>query len=1177
MSKEFMTMDGNKAAAYVSYAFSEVATIYPITPSSPMPEHVDTWAANGKKNLFGQTVKVTEMQSEAGAAGATHGSLAAGALTTTYTASQGLLLMIPDMFKIAGERLPGVFHVAARAIASHALSIYGDHQDINAARMTGFAFLASNSVQEAMDLGAVAHLSAIEGNVPFVHFFDGFRTSHEIQKIEVWDYEDLRDMLNMEAVQKFRNRSLNPNRPKTMGTAQAPDVYFQNLEASNTAYENIVPIVEKYLAKVSEKTGREYNLFDYYGAEDAEQVIVLMGSVAETAEEVVDYLNNNGKKVGIVKVRLYRPFSTDHFLKAVPKTAKKIAVLDRTKEKGSQGEPLYLDVRSSYYNEDNKPVVVGGRYGLGSKDTTPTHILAVFKNLDQDQPKDGFTIGINDDVTNTSLDQSEELKLVEEGTTRCKFWGFGSDGTVGANKQAITIIGDNTDMYAQGYFDYDSKKSGGLTVSHLRFGTSPIRSTYLLDEADFVSCSKQAYVNQYDLLRGLKKGGKFLLNCTWSEDELDTHLPAKMKKYLADNDIEFYIVNANEIAADLGLGSRINMIIQSAFFKLSKVLPLDEAVGYLKDSIVKSYGHKGDDIVNMNYAAVDAGTDALVKVEVPAEWANAQDPEVDTKDVPQFITDIVLPMLRQEGNDLPVSVFMDRDDGHWDHGTSAFEKRGIALEVPEWQIENCIQCNQCSYVCPHAVIRPFLLDEEDVANAPETFQSKKAIGKGLEGYQFRIQVSTLDCTGCGNCADVCPAKEKALVMKPLEEQYENQKGNWEYANEVVGYKDDLMDRGTLKGSQFVQPLLEFSGACAGCGETPYARLVTQLFGDHMLIANATGCSSIWGASAPATPYTTNSDGCGPSWGNSLFEDAAEYGFGMLLATESNRSLVETKMNEFLSLNLSSKWNDLFKAWIDGKDELDASKAAMVEIVNNQEDKVDDDNGQKLVDEILNLTDYMVKKSIWIFGGDGWAYDIGYGGLDHVLASGKDINILVMDTEVYSNTGGQASKATPLAAVAQFAASGKRVTHKDLGLMQAQYGYVYVAQVAMGANQNQTLKALREAEAYNGPSLVIAYAPCINHGIRAGMGKSQRREKEAVEAGYWHLWRFDPRLAEEGKNPFQLDSKEPTADFQEFLQGEVRYTSLQRNFPEEAAELYAEAEKAAKDRYEKYVRLANVEY
>ena len=1177
MGQEFKTMDGNQAAAFVSYAFTEVATIYPITPSSPMPEHVDTWSANGRKNVFGKPVKVVEMQSEAGAAGATHGSLAAGALTTTYTASQGLLLMIPDMFKIAGERLPGVFHVAARAIASHALSIYGDHQDINAARMTGFAFLASNSVQEAMDLAAVAHLSAIEGSLPFVHFFDGFRTSHEIQKIQVWDQADLADMVNWEAVEKFRARSLNPNRPKTMGTAQAPDIYFQNLEASNQAYTDIIPVVEKYMAKVSEKTGREYGLFNYYGAEDAEQVLVLMGSVAETAEEVVDHLNANGEKVGIVKVHLYRPFSEKHFLAAVPKTAKKIAVLDRTKEKGAQGEPLYLDVRGAFYDEDVQPVIIGGRYGLGSKDTTPTHILAVFKNLKADQPKNHFTIGIEDDVTGHSLDQSEVLNIVEEGTTRCKFWGFGSDGTVGANKQAIKIIGDNTDMYAQGYFDYDSKKSGGLTVSHLRFGKTPIRSTYLLDEADFASCSKQAYVNQYDLLKGLKKGGTFLLNCTWGVDELDAHLPARMKNYLAKNDINFYIVNANKIAQDLGLGSRINMIIQSAFFKLSGVLPLDEAVGYLKDSIMASYGHKGDDIVQMNYGAVDAGTDALVKVEVPASWADAKDPEVDMKDVPEFISEIVLPMLRQEGNNLPVSAFTDRMDGHWDHGTSQVEKRGIALEVPEWQIDNCIQCNQCAFVCPHAVIRPFLLNEEDVKNAPESFTSKKAIGKGLEGYEFRIQVSTLDCTGCGNCADVCPAKEKALIMKPLEEQYENQKGNWEYANEVVGYKDDLMEKTTVKGTQFTKPLLEFSGACAGCGETPYAKLITQLFGDHMLIANATGCSSIWGASAPSTPYTTNADGCGPSWGNSLFEDAAEYGYGMLLATESNRDLIEAKINDFKALNLNSKWNDLFQAWIDGKDQVDASKAAAVEILNNQDEKVDNAEGQRLVDEIIALKDYMVKKSLWIFGGDGWAFDIGYGGLDHVLASGKDINILVMNTEVYSNTGGQSSKATPLAAVAQFAASGKRITSKDLGMMQAQYGYVYVAQIAMGANQNQTLKALREAESYNGPSLVIAYAPCINHGIRAGMGKSQRREKEAVEAGYWHLWRFDPRLEAEGKNPFQLDSKEPTGDFQEFLQGEVRYSSLKRNFPEEAAELYAEAEKAAKDRYEKYLRLSKVEY
>lgn len=1177
MAQQFKTMDGNQAAAYVSYAFTEVATIYPITPSSPMPEHVDTWAAHGQKNIFGKPVNVVEMQSEAGAAGAVHGSLAAGALTTTYTASQGLLLMIPDMFKIAGEHLPGVFHVAARALATHALSIYGDHQDINAARMTGFAFLCSNSVQEAMDLAAVAHLSAIKGSVPFCHFFDGFRTSHEIQKIQVWDYKDLAKMTDFEAVQNFRDRSLNPERPQTMGTAQAPDIYFQNAEASNQAYIDIVPIVEDYMAQVSEKTGRSYHLFDYYGAPDAEYVAVLMGSACEAMEQVIDHLQEKGEKVGMVKVRLYRPFSEKHFLAAVPKTAKRIAVLDRTKEKGAIGEPLYLDVRGAFYESDRHPMVIGGRYGLGSKDTTPTDLLAVFRNLQAEEPKEHFTISIEDDVTNLSLDRSEKLHIAEPGTTRCKFWGFGSDGTVGANKQAIKIIGDNTDMYAQGYFDYDSKKSGGLTVSHLRFGKTPIRATYLLDEADYISCSKQAYVHQYDLLKGLKDGGTFLLNCTWEPDELESHLPAKMKRYLAEHEISFYIVNASKIAQKLGLGSRTNMIIQSAFFNLSGVLPIEDAVGYLKDSIVKSYGHKGDDIVQMNYAAVDAGLHSVVKIDVPAAWKDAKDEEVDEADVPPFIRDVVFPMLRQEGNDLPVSAFMDRANGKWEQGTSQHEKRGIALYVPEWQIENCIQCNQCSYVCPHGVIRPFLLNEEEVANAPESFTSKKAIGKGMEGLNFRIQVSTLDCTGCGNCADICPAKNKALIMKPLEQVYEAQKGNWEYANEVVGYKDQIMDASTVKGSQFRKPLLEFSGACAGCGETPYARLVTQLFGDRMLIANATGCSSIWGASAPSTPYTTNACGQGPSWGNSLFEDAAEYGYGMLLATESNRALVATRMEEFLSRKVDSAWNERFQAWLDGREEVEASKAATVEILNAADEKVSDEEAQRLIDEVLALKDYMVKKSVWIFGGDGWAFDIGYGGLDHVLASGKNINILVMNTEVYSNTGGQSSKATPLAAIAQFAASGKRVTSKDLGLMQAQYGYVYTAQIAMGANHNQTLKALREAESYNGPSLVIAYAPCINHGIRIGMGKSQLREKQAVECGYWHLWRYDPRRVEEGKNPFQLDSKEPTADFREFIMGEVRYSSLKRNFPEAAEELYAEAEKAAKERYEKYVRMAKIEY
>ncbi|MDD7593715.1 MAG: pyruvate:ferredoxin (flavodoxin) oxidoreductase [Peptoniphilaceae bacterium] len=1177
MAQKFKTMDGNEAAAYVSYAFSEVATIYPITPSSPMPEHVDTWAANGMKNIFGKPVHVVEMQSEAGAAGATHGSLAAGALTTTYTASQGLLLMIPNMYKIAGEGLPGVFHVAARAVATHALSIYGDHSDINAARMTGFAFLCSSSVQEVMDLGAVAHLSAIEGSLPFVHFFDGFRTSHEINKVAVWDFDDLKEMVDFEAVKRFRNNSMNPNRPKTMGTSQSPDIFFQNTEASNKSYEDIIPIVEKYMAKVSEKTGRSYHLFDYYGDPEAENVVVLMGSACEAMEEVIDVERAAGKKIGMVKVRLYRPFSKKHFLEALPKTVKKIAVLDRTKEKGALGEPLYMDVQSALYEDERRPKVVGGRYGLGSKDTTPTHLLAVFRNLEQDEPKNNFTIGIEDDVTNLSLDQSEVLHIQDEGTTRCKFWGFGSDGTVGANKQAIKIIGDNTDQNAQGYFFYDSKKSGGLTISHLRFGKKPIRSTYLLDEADFVSCSKQAYVHQYDLLRGLKKGGVFMLNCTWDESELDEHLPGSMKRYLAQNDIQFYTINASQIAYDLGLGSRTNMIIQSAFFNLSKVLPIDEAVAHLKDSIVKSYGHKGDDVVAMNYKAVDAGIENVHKVAIPAEWANAEDEVVDLEGTPEFFQNVVRPMLRNEGDDLPVSAFVDRADGHWDVSTSAFEKRGIALYTPEWQIDNCIQCNQCSYVCPHAVIRPFLLTEEEAANKPEGFETKPAIGKGLQGYQFRIQVSQLDCTGCGNCADVCPAKEKALIMKPFEEQLEQQKGLWDYANDVVGYKEDLLPADSVKNSQFQKPLLEFSGACAGCGETPYAKLVTQLFGDHMLIANATGCSSIWGASAPSTPYTVNAEGCGPTWGNSLFEDAAEYGYGMLLAAESNRALIETKMNAFLELGLNSAWNERFEAWIDGKDDYKASKAATADILNAQDEKVDDAAAQQLLDDILDLKDYMVKKSQWIFGGDGWAYDIGYGGLDHVLASGKDVNILVMNTEVYSNTGGQASKATPLAAVAQFAAAGKRVQSKDLGLMQSTYGYVYVAQIAMGANQNQTIKALREAEAYKGPSLIIAYAPCINHGIRIGMGKSQFREKQAVEAGYWHLWRYNPMLAEEGKNPFTLDSKEPTGDFQEFLMGEVRYSSLKRNFPEEAAELYAEAERAAKERYANYVRMANMEY
>ncbi|MDD7044649.1 MAG: pyruvate:ferredoxin (flavodoxin) oxidoreductase [Peptoniphilaceae bacterium] len=1171
IKRAMKTMDGNTAAAHVSYAFTDVATIYPITPSSPMPEAVDVWAANGRKNIFGRPVQVKEMQSEAGAAGAVHGALSAGALTTTYTASQGLLLMIPNMYKIAGERLPGVFHVAARTLATHALSIYGDHSDVMAARQTGFALLASGSVQEVMDLSPVAHLSAIKGRVPFLNFFDGFRTSHEVQKIEVWDYKDLAPLVDYDAVRAFKNESLNPERPKTVGTAEK-NIFFQRMEASNTAYEDIVGIAEDYMHQINELIGTHYELFNYYGADDAEEIIVAMGSVCQAAEETVDALLKEGKKVGMIEVHLYRPFSKEHLLKAIPKTVKRIAVLDRTKEKGSVGEPLLLDVKSAYFDKEDRPLIIGGRYGLSSKDTVPGDIDAVFKNLASDQPKDDFTISINDDLTHKSLERTD-LKIREEGTTRCKFWGFGSDGTVGANKQAIKIIGDNTDMYAQGYYDYDSKKSGGLTISHLRFGKNPIKSTYLLDEADFMSCSKPAYVNQYDLLKGLKDEGAFLLNCAWTDEELEERLPGQMKRYIAEHKIHFYTIDASHIAQEIGLGSRTNMIMQSAFFKLAQIIDIDEAVKYLKDSIVKSYGHKGDDIVNMNYKAVDHGIESIHKVEVPESWINAEDDVKEELKASDFVKNIVKPMIEQKEDDIPVSAFADRTDGSFESGTTQYEKRGIALTVPEWQLDNCIQCNQCSFVCPHAVIRPFLVTADEKANAPEGFDTKKAIGKGMDEYEFRIQVSPLDCTGCGNCADVCPAPNKALIMKPFEEQVEAEKDNWTYAHEEVGYKDEVMDPTTLKGSQFRQPLLEFSGACAGCGETPYAKLVTQLFGDRMYVANATGCSSIWGASAPAMAYTKNCEGKGPAWGNSLFEDAAEYGYGMKLAADANMALLETNMNQFIELGLDTPFNEAFKAWIEGRHDVKASKEATAKILNLKDEKVEGEEANKLLNNIFDLKDYMIKKSIWIFGGDGWSYDIGFGGVDHVLASGEDINILVFDTEVYSNTGGQSSKATPLSAVAQFAASGKKVRKKDLGLMMTSYGYVYCAQVAMGANQNQTLKALKEAESYNGPSLVIAYAPCINHGIRIGMGKSQYREKQAVDAGYWHLWRFDPRLAEEGKNPFQLDSKEPKESFQEFIQGEVRYSSLKRSFPETADELYAEAEKAAKERYETYKRLA----
>ena len=1169
-----VTMDGNTAAAHVSYAFSEVSAIYPITPSSPMPEFIDKWAANGRLNLYGNPVSVTEMQHEAGAAGAVHGSLAAGALTSTYTASQGLLLMIPDMYKIAGERLPAVFHVAARSLSTCSINMYGDHQDVMAARATGFAMLASGSVQEIMDLSPVAHLSAIKARVPFVNFFDGFRTSHEIQKIDVWDYDQFEDMVDWKAIDDFKNDSLNPHRPTMRGVFEKSG-YFQRTEAQNKAYNGLPEIVLDYMNKINEKIGTNYSLFNYEGAEDATDIIIAMGSGTDTIQQTVEELNKDGRKVGLVKVHLYRPFSTKHLLEAIPKTVERIAVLDRTKEKGSAGEPLYLDVLESFSDSDRNPKIIAGRYGLGQKDTRPAHIKSVFDNLAKDEPKNHFTVGIIDDVTNTSLEVDNSFVISDGQTTRCIFWGNGGDGTVGANKNAIKIIGDNTDMFAQGYFDYDAKKSNGLTMSHLRFSPNPIHAAYFIDEADFVSCSPQAYVRQYDLVKNLKEGGIFLLNTIWSEEELEEHIPNYLLKEIADKNIKFYTVNASKIAQEVGLGHRTNMVIQTAFFILSEVLPIEDAIKYLKDSIEKSYGMKGQDIVDMNNKAVDRASEELQEIKVKEEWKNlGEDREGTNENEPDFIKNMVRPIINLEEDDLPVSTYLPYDDGQYMAGTSRYEKRGIALFVPEWNIDNCIQCNQCSYICPHATIRPFLLDEEQKKKAPEGFETKKAIGKGLEGYEFRIQVSPYDCMGCGNCVDVCPAPKKALAMKPIDEQIEKQAENWEYAHGEVGYRNDEIAPTNVKNSQFSQPLLEFSGACAGCGETPYAKLITQLYGDHQIISNATGCSSIWGSSVPSMPYCTNNNGEGPAWASSLFEDAAEYGYGMLLATKSNKFLLETLMKKFLELKVSTPLNDAFNEWLENNDDFEESKKAAIKIESLIANETDNDEANKIIERIKNLKDYLVKKSVWIYGGDGWAYDIGFSGVDHVLASGDDINIIVFDTEVYSNTGGQSSKATPLAAVAKFAASGKKVRKKDLGLMMTTYGYVYVAQVAMGANQAQTLKAIKEAESYHGPSLIIAYAPCINHGLKAGMGKTQRREKEAVASGYWHLWRFNPLLKEEGKNPFSLDSKDPTESFQEFLQGEVRYASLKKAFPEDADRLYAEAEEAAKERLESYKKMEN---
>ena len=1175
MAKKRKTMDGNEAAAYISYAFTDVAAIYPITPSSSMAEGVDEWAAHGKKNIFGQPVRVAELQSEAGAAGAVHGSLQAGALTTTYTASQGLLLMIPNMYKMAGELLPAVFHVSARAIATHALSIFGDHQDVMATRQTGFALLSSASVQEAMDLAGVAHLSAIKGRVPFLHFFDGFRTSHEYQNIEVMEYEDLEKLLDYEALKQFKKRALNPEHPVLRGTAQNPDIYFQGREAANRFYNEVPDIVANYMDEISKITGREYKPFTYYGAEDAENIVVAMGSVCETTEEVVDYLNKKGEKVGVVKVHLYRPFSEKYFFNVFPKSVKKIAVLDRTKEPGSLGEPLYEDIRNLFYGKDNQPIIVGGRYGLGSKDTTPSQIVAVFKNLKNSNPKDGFTIGIVDDITNTSLLEEDIIETSPEGTIKCKFWGLGSDGTVGANKTAVKIIGDKTDLYAQAYFSYDSKKSGGTTISHLRFGKKPIKSPYLIYNSDFIACHNSSYVYHYDLLKGLKEKGTFVLNCPWSVEELDEKIPAAIKRAIAQKNINFYIIDAVGIAREIGLGGRINMIMQSAFFKLAEVIPMEDAVKYLKEAIVDTYGKKGEKIVEMNYNAVDKGAQGLVKVDVPTSWADAKIKDLPIKDEPDFVKRVQRPMARHEGDELPVSAFKGMEDGTYPLGTTSYEKRGIAVMIPQWQTEKCIQCNQCSYVCPHAVIRPFLLDKEEMNKKPNTFETKEAIGKGLEGLGYRIQISPLDCTGCSNCADICPAPGKALVMVDAEKEIVRQAENWEYAIANIKYKSDLMDRKSVKGSQFAMPLLEFSGACAGCGETAYIKLLTQLYGDRMMIANATGCSSIWGASSPSMAYSTLPCGRGPSWANSLFEDNAEFGYGMALASRQARDKIASLMEEGINSDLDEDCKNLFRQWLIHKDDGEKTKEVtkeLLEVINTHNHKE-----HPIVKEILDRKDHLVKKSIWAIGGDGWAYDIGYGGVDHVLASGEDINILVMDTEVYSNTGGQASKATPTAAVAKFAASGKKIRKKDLSLMLTTYRYVYVAKVALGANMNQLVKAITEAESYKGPSIIICYAPCISHGIKSGMGTSVRQEKKAVEAGYWHLFRFNPELKKQGKNPFILDSKEPIASFKEFIHSEIRYSQIMNTFPHLADELFSAAEEDAKERYATYKRLAEMKY
>ncbi len=1175
MARSMKTMDGNNAAAYVSYAFTEVAGIYPITPSSPMADYVDQWAAQGKKNIFGSTVKVMEMQSEAGAAGTVHGSLNAGALTTTYTASQGLLLMIPNMYKIAGELLPCVFHVSARTVASHALNIFGDHSDVYACRQTGFAMLAETNPQEVMDLGAVAHLAAIKGRVPFINFFDGFRTSHEIQKIEVWDYEDLKEMCDMDAVEAFRKRALNPEHPTMRGSHENGDIFFQHREACNAYYDAVPGIVEEYMGKVNAKLGTNYQLVNYYGAPDADRVIVAMGSICDVAEEVIDYLTAKGEKVGLVKVRLYRPFPAKHLLAAIPQTATKIAVLDRTKEPGAFAEPLHLDVMSAMSEAGRQATIIGGRYGLGSKDTTPASIFAVYEELAKADPKARFTLGINDDVTHLSLEEKEAPNTAAEGTIECKFWGLGGDGTVGANKNSIKIIGDHTNKYVQAYFQYDSKKTGGITISHLRFGDKPIKSPYYINKADFVACHNPSYVTKgYKMVRDVKPGGVFLINCQWTPEELNEHMPAEAKRYIANNNIQLYTINAIDKAIEIGLGKRTNTILQSAFFALAGVLPKEDAIRYMKDAATRSFSKKGEAIVKMNHDAIDAGFDFYVKVDVPADWANAVDNKEaaelpgNNKKLVTMVQDIMEPVSKMDGDSLPVSAFVSHVDGTFEQGASAYEKRGVAVMVPEWDASKCIQCNRCSYVCPHATIRPFALTEAEAAAAPEGLQTAKMIGKGLEEYKFTMAVSPMDCMGCGVCIGVCPAKEKAITMVPRESQ-EAKQPVFDYLVANVTKKPGMPAKDTVKGSQFEKPLLEFSGSCAGCAETSYARLITQLFGDRMYISNATGCSSIWGGPAATSPYTVNEKGHGPAWANSLFEDNAEHGFGMYLGQKAVRDMLVGQVKALREATASDDMKAAIDAYLntleDGKANGPAARALIAELEKDPENEYSK--------AILPKKSYLAKKSIWIFGGDGWAYDIGFGGLDHVLASGEDVNVMVFDTEVYSNTGGQASKASQIGQVAQFAAAGKAIGKKSLADIAMSYGYVYVAQIAMGANQAQTLKAIAEAEAYHGPSLIIGYAPCEMHGVKGGMTNCQAEMKKAVAAGYWNMFRYNPTLKAEGKNPFILDSKPATADYKEFISSETRYNRLKLSFPERAQELFDKAEKRAAERYEELEKRA----